>query len=146
MHVGVLVGDLDRAMAFYHGILGFGEFWRGSRSETELNWVNMRAPDGQDYLEFMLYSKLPAPGDRGTPHHASLTIANAEGALAALKARAARAGYTREITIITGINRKRHIDLYDPDGTRIELMEANTVDGKPAPSSQAPPPHPGSRW
>ena len=41
------------------------------------------------------------------------------------------------------VNRKRQINLYDPDGTRIELMEANTVDGKPAPTSIAPPPHPG---
>jgi hypothetical protein len=60
-----------------------------------------------------------------------------------LKQRAAETGYTRAIAIQTGVNRKRQINLYDPDGTRIELMEANTVDGKPAPSSTAPPPHAG---
>jgi lactoylglutathione lyase len=42
-----------------------------------------------------------------------------------------------------GINRKRQLNLYDPDGTRVELMEPQTVDGKPAPPSTAPPPeHP----
>lgn len=143
MHLGVLVGDLDRSMKFYGDILGFQEFWRGSRSPAELNWVNMRVPDGEDYLEFMLYSQLPAPDRRGTAHHASLTIADADQTLAELKQRAAKAGYDREITIQTGVNRKRQINLYDPDGTRIELMEANTVDGKPVPSSTAPPPHPG---
>src|SRR5947199_1088872 len=28
MHVGVLVGDLDKSMQFYRDILGFKEFWR----------------------------------------------------------------------------------------------------------------------
>jgi len=46
--------------------------------------------------------------------------------------------------IQTGVNQKRQINLYDPDGTRIELMEPNTVDGKPAPNSAAPVPHPNS--
>jgi lactoylglutathione lyase len=32
------------------------------------------------------------------------------------------------------------MNLFDPDGTRIELMEPGTVDGAPAPSSIAPPP------
>ena len=60
----------------------------------------------------------------------------------ALAARAARTGYLRPLTIQTGVNRKRQLNLYDPDGTRVELMEPRTVDGIPAPSSSAPPPHP----
>jgi catechol 2,3-dioxygenase-like lactoylglutathione lyase family enzyme len=144
MHVGVLVGDLDKSMAFYHGLLGFQEFWRGSGSPKSLSWVNMRVPEGEDYLEFMLYGKIPEPDGRGTKNHASLTIPDADKALAELKRRAAKVGYTREIVIQTGVNRKRQINMYDPDGTRIELMEPNTVDGKPAPSSTAPPPHPGA--
>ena len=47
--------------------------------------------------------------------------------------------------IQVGVNRKRQINLYDPDGTRIELMEANTIDGKPAPNSTAPAPHPSAQ-
>jgi lactoylglutathione lyase len=39
-----------------------------------------------------------------------------------------------------GKNRKRQVNIYDPDGSRVELMEADTVDGKPTPSSDAPPP------
>jgi hypothetical protein len=42
--------------------------------------------------------------------------------------------------IRTGRNRKRQCNLFDPDGTRIELMEPKTVDGQPAPPSDAPPP------
>jgi catechol 2,3-dioxygenase-like lactoylglutathione lyase family enzyme len=142
MHVGVLVGDLDKSTAFYGGILGFKEFWRGSGSPRMLSWVNMRPAEGEDYLEFMLYDKEPAPDARGTKNHASLTIPDADAALVELKKRAAKVGYTREIAIQTGVNKKRQINLYDPDGTRIELMEPNTVDGKPAPNSTAPVPHP----
>jgi len=42
--------------------------------------------------------------------------------------------------IRTGTNRKRQMNLFDPDGTRTELMEPRTVDGKPAVSSTAPAP------
>ena len=42
--------------------------------------------------------------------------------------------------ILIGTDRKRQIHADDPDGTRIEIMEAQTVDGLSAPSSSAPPP------
>jgi lactoylglutathione lyase len=146
MHVGFLVGDLEKAAGFYGGLLGFTETWRGGANPSALSWVNMRVPDGQDYVEFMLYSKLPAPEGRGTKNHISLMVPDAEKALAELKRRAARGLYTapagKEMVIQTGVNRKRQINLYDPDGTRIELMEPNTIDGRPAPSSTAPAPRP----
>ena len=142
MHVGALVGDLDKSNQFYGNILGFKEFWRGSGSPRMLSWVNMRPAEGEDYLEFMLYNSLPAPDARGTKNHASLTIPNADTALEEMKKRAARVGYEREVVVQTGVNKKRQINLYDPDGTRIELMEPNTVDGQPAPNSNAPAPHP----
>jgi catechol 2,3-dioxygenase-like lactoylglutathione lyase family enzyme len=141
MHLGILVGDLARAKAFYEGILGFREFWRGSAATSKtLSWVNERVPDGDDYLEFMLYDETPTPERRGSAHHLCLVVPNAEKAVAALDARPARADYPRPVEIRTGINRKRQINLFDPDGTRVELMEPATVDGKPAPSSTLRPP------
>jgi lactoylglutathione lyase len=59
-----------------------------------------------------------------------------------LKARPAFKTYGKELTVATGINQKRQVNIYDPDGTRVELMEANTVTGKPTPSSTASPPAP----
>lgn len=142
-HVGVLVGDLDQSLAFYHGILGFNEFWRGSGSPNMLSWVNMRVPDGEDYVELMLYSKLPEPDQRGGKNHMSLTVPDTRKALEELKKRASQGLYDKEMKIQVGVNRKRQINLFDPDGTRVELMEAETIDGKPVPSSDAPVPHPG---
>jgi lactoylglutathione lyase len=141
LHVGILVGELARAMSFYGGILGFEETWRGSaaRSQT-LSWVNMRVPDGTDYLEFMLYADKPAPDRRGTAHHLCLLVPDAAKAVAELESRPARKAYARTIEVRTGINRKRQVNLFDPDGTRVELMEPDTVDGKAAPPSTLPPP------
>ena len=140
MHVGILVGSLGPAMQFYGGILGFQEFWRGSHDEKVLSWVNMKVPDGDTYTEFMLYDQLPAQTARGTSHHMCLEVPDIDKAKAWLEARPAINKYTRPLEIHTGVNRKRQLNLYDPDGTRLELMEPYTVDGKPAPSSTAPPP------
>lgn len=140
MHVGILVGSLEKAMQFYGGTLGFHEFWRGSSTGKVLSWVNMRVPDGEDYIEFMLYKDLPPPDHRGTQHHLCLMVPDIQKAVNVLKGRTQF--YSREIEIRTGHNRKRQANLYDPDGTRVELMEPRTVDGKPAPPSTAPPPRP----
>ncbi len=140
LHVGVIVGDLRAAMQFYGDVLGFHEIWRGSSSGTELSWVNMQVPDGGDYIEFMLYKDKPAPDRRGSQHHLCLETPDIERSLAALESRPYRQSYTRPLQIRTGTNRRRQLNLFDPDGTRTELMEPVTVDGKPAPSSTAPPP------
>jgi lactoylglutathione lyase len=139
-HAGVLVGKLEPAIKFYRDVLGFEEFWRGSSSGTELSWVNMRVPDGNDYLEFMLYSKPPDSQQLGVKNHICLFVPDVKKAVAILESRPAFKNYGRPITINVGKNGKRQANLFDPDGTRIELMEPNTVDGKTIPSSTAPPP------
>jgi lactoylglutathione lyase len=140
MHVGILVGELEPALKFYCGILGGSEFWRGAAKTNQLSWVNVKVPDGNDYVEFMLYSTLPDPDKRGKQHHLCLEVPDVEKARATLTPRAARIAYSRPMEIATGVNRKRQLNLWDPDGTRIELMEPRTVDGVPALSSTAPPP------
>lgn len=140
MHLGVLIGELAPAMKFYGEMLGFREFWRGSRTGKVLDWVNMRVPDGEDYLEFMLYETPPNARERGVRNHVCLEVPDIQKAVAILETRRARAGYERPIEVRVGVNRKRQANLYDPDGTRIELMEPSTIDGQPTPSSTAPPP------
>jgi catechol 2,3-dioxygenase-like lactoylglutathione lyase family enzyme len=141
-HAGILAGDLSAADHFYHDVLGLTETWRGSRSGTELSWVNLRVPDGQDYLELMLYGALPPPVARGSQHHICLEVSDIEEARARLLERREVGSYAGPLEIRVGTNRKRQLNLFDPDGTRIELMEPGTVDGQPVPSSTAPPPHP----
>ncbi len=138
MHAGVLVGNLEAAARFYGGILGCRETWRGnSLTSTTLNWVNMRVPDGENHVEFMLYKELPPPDRRGSAHHICLVVPDIQKAVAILQS---RKGYAREMKINLGVDNKRQVGLFDPDGTRVEMMEINTVDGKAAPSSTLPPP------
>jgi lactoylglutathione lyase len=138
LHLGIIVGDVPASMKFYGDVLGFSETWRGSRSGTELSWINMKVPDSGDYVEFMLYRERPAPSARGTQHHICLEVADLAKAQALLEARPDRASYPRPLEPRVGTNRKRQLNLYDPDGTRVELMEPGTVDGRPTPSSTAP--------
>lgn len=138
-HLGITVGSLEPALKFYGEILGFKEIWRGSKDGKVLSWVNMKVPDGNDYIEFMLYDKAPTLASLGTLHHICLEVHDIDKSLADLEKRPARKDYTRPMEIKTGINRKRQLNLYDPDGTRSELMEPNTIDGKPTPSATAPP-------
>jgi len=140
LHVGIIVGDVPAAMKFYGDVLGFSETWRGSRTGTELSWINMKVPDGSDYVEFMLYGQRPAMAARGTQHHLCLEVADIEASRTLLEARPYRATYPRLLEVRVGTNRKRQLNLYDPDGTRTELMEPITVDGQPTPSSTARPP------
>lgn len=142
-HVGFLVGNTAKALAFYEDILGFKETWRGGRDPNVLSWINLRVPDGTDYIELMLYSKLPAT--YGTQNHTSLAVPDIRKAVADLESRPAYKAYLtwqKPLEIHTGVNGKRQVNLYDPDGTRVELMEPQTANGKPVPSSTAPPPPP----
>ena len=142
MHVGIIVGDAPEANKFYTDILGLKEFWRGSaKNATVVSWMNMRLPESQDYVEFMLYAEQPAPTQRGSQHHICLEVPDIEKALAQLEASPYRKQYTRPLEIRTGINRRRQLNLFDPDGTRIELMEPKTVDGVPPQNSTLPLPH-----
>ena len=139
-HLGIIVGKLDPAIKFYTEILGFKETWRGSKDGKTLNWVNMKLPESDDYIEFMLYEDFPSLSALGTAHHICFEVDSVEKAKADLESRPGRKFYTKQLDSKTGVNRKRQMNLFDPDGTRSEVMEPTTIDGKPTPPATAPPP------
>ncbi len=65
----------------------FQETWRGGANPKELSWINMRVPDGDDYVEFMLYSKLPETF--GGKNHISLVVPDVAKSVDILKGRPA---------------------------------------------------------
>jgi lactoylglutathione lyase len=138
LHVGIIVTHPDEEIQFYENVLGFREIWRGSKSGTVLSWINLKVPDGGDYLEFMLYKDAPPATKRGSAHHLCLAVPDVSATLATLNANPYRKQYELPLEPKTGTNRKRQLNIFDPDGTRTEVMEPVTVDGKPAPSSKAP--------
>ena len=145
-HVGVMVGQLDASLKFYGDILGFKEIWRGSSSGRVLNWVNLQVPDGDEYIEFMLYNKKPSLDRIHTLEHICLEVPDVAKAGEILKERPLPADCKPPTPMKTGVNGRRQINYFDPDGTRIEIMEPGTVDGRPVPPSNAPPPAPLPRF
>ncbi len=141
-HAGFMVGNSEKSMDFYGRVLGFQETWRGSKSPKMLSWINMRVPDGTDYVELMLYKGLPETSRWGSMNHLSLSVPDVKKAVATLEARPAYKAYGKTLTIATGVNGKRQVNMFDPDGTRVEVMEPFTADGKPVPPSTAPAPTP----
>jgi catechol 2,3-dioxygenase-like lactoylglutathione lyase family enzyme len=128
-HAGVVVADLPAVKHFYGDILGFKEGWRGSANGEVISWIHMKLPGG-DYVELMLNPK--------TVPHFCLEVPDINKAKAKLEASPYRPKYEKPFEPYIGKSGKRIINLYDPDGTRIELMEPNTADGKPVPPSDAP--------
>ena len=141
-HAGILVGDLEKAHRFYVDLFGMKETWRGSRDDKLLSWVNLTVPDGTDYLELMLHDRQVTPQSRLISHHICLELSDVAAADAMLKSRPLPASCKPMTPAKVGRNGKRQINLYDPDGTRVEVMEPTTADGKPVPPSTAPIPPP----
>ncbi len=88
----------------------------------------------------MLYKDPLSRDQLGVKNHLSLEVSDTPKAASALKGRAAGVKYRQPIEHKIGINRRRLLNLFDPDGTRTELMEPGTVDSAPPPSSSAPAP------
>jgi lactoylglutathione lyase len=116
------------------------ETWRGSRDSKMLSWVNMKVPDGEDYVELMLYDQPVTPERRLISHHICLEVPDVHEAAKTLSARPTPPGLKPATALKIGVNGKRQINLYDPDGTRVEVMEPQTADGKPVAPSTAPAP------
>jgi lactoylglutathione lyase len=136
LHVGFYVSKPETAR-YYLEVLGFREFWRGTVDEKKSAYANCMVPEGSEYVEFMLNGP-PTDANRGTMYHIALEVPDMDKALAKLNASPARKDYKRAIEIRTGRNHKRQLNLYDPDGTRVELMEDHTADGLPMPMTTLP--------
>ena len=127
LHVGLTVADAAAADRFYKDVLGFSEIWRGGRTDAVTDWINMKVPDGTDYLEYMLVS---GPVDRerlGSLHHVALLVPDIQAALETVRARPGGLDPKAVRTPQVGRNRRWQLNLFDPDGSRAELMEPFTM-------------------
>jgi catechol 2,3-dioxygenase-like lactoylglutathione lyase family enzyme len=128
LHTGWTIRDSAAADRFYKDTLGFSETWRGGRPEGTISWINMRVPDGTDYLEYMLYPA--APPDRrqlGSAHHVALLVTDIQQALETVRARTKPEDRNHRANPSIGVNNRWQLNLFDPDGTRVEFMEPWTV-------------------
>ena len=119
IHVGVTINDVAAANHFYHDILGFNEIWHGGMKDDRTDWVDMRVPDGTDWLEFMLHGQNANTRQRGVLHHLALGVEKIDPHYQQVLSR----GYKPPQPPKIGRDGKWQLNLYDPDQTRVELME-----------------------
>jgi len=127
LHAGFVVKDWKAENRFYQDALGFRLYWKGGFKDDGLDWYEIQVPDGDNWIEYML--NIPANADHkelGVQNHFSLGVAKAEGAGETLRSRGQKEFDGPEI----GRDGKNSLDVYDPDWTRVELMEF-TPAGKP---------------
>lgn len=122
IHLGIVVQSRAAADRFYKDILGFRETWQGGMTDTRTDWVDMRVPEGTDWLEYMLNVRSPAPQELGVMHHMALGVPNIQTAYRMVTARGLKPGKPK-----IGRNGKWQLNLYDPNLTRVELMEPKPV-------------------
>ena len=123
LHVGITVADVKRMDAFYQDILGFSEIWRGGRPDSVTNWINMKVPEGTDYVEYMLIKGKVNKQQLGVLHHVALQVPSIQNALDILRKRGSISPHFVIESPRIGRNNRWQLNLYDPDGTRVELME-----------------------
>jgi catechol 2,3-dioxygenase-like lactoylglutathione lyase family enzyme len=122
IHVGVTVADRDAADRLYKDILGFQEMWHGGMKDDRTDWVDMRVPEGADWLEYMLNVRNPSPRTLGVMHHLALGVPSVDAGYKTLTARGMQIEQPK-----IGRDGKWQLNLYDPNLTRCELMEPKPV-------------------
>ena len=138
IHAGFVVRDRAVEDKFYKDILGFRVYRRGGMKDNETDWVDMQVPDGTDWIEYMLnVSPNADKKELGIMNHVALGVPDIKAAKEQLVKNGAK--LTEEPQI--GRDGKWQLNLYDPDDTRVELMEFAPVQ-KPCCSTFAGP-HPG---
>ncbi len=122
IHVGFIVRDRSAEDHFYKDILGFHLYWQGGMHEDRNDWVAMQVPDGTDWLEYMLNIK-PNPDQHtaGVMNHISLGVKDIKEAQAMLESHGWKEHGNEHAQM--GRDGKWQLNIYDPDFTRIELME-----------------------
>jgi lactoylglutathione lyase len=150
-HTGFTVRSLERSLAFYRDLLGLELVFQWNPQadyirelvgypEVDLHAAVLRIPGSDTFLELLEYRNIPetsvdmANGNIGNGH-----IAFAVDELDALYERLAAAGVksvSAPVTPTIGPNKGgRAVYLIDPDGFRVELIQAarGFGDYKPAP-------------
>jgi catechol 2,3-dioxygenase-like lactoylglutathione lyase family enzyme len=133
-HAGFVVRDFTPMKHFYMDVLGFRLYWKGGfkdlppgtpEKDSDIDWFEIQVPDGSDWIEFML--NIPANADHqelGVQNHFCLGVSNMEKALDQLHKNglALDSKFADDKSEI-GRDGKWQFDIFDPDLTRIELME-----------------------
>jgi len=135
-HVGFIIHNQELEDAFYKKVLGFRPYWWGGMNEHAHTWISQQVPDGTDWMEYMVVGD---PKGRGIPpempqstlgvlNHFAFGVDNMERVVTFLYNGERLSAKSDGPKI--GRDAKWQFNLYDPDGTRAEIMEFQPI-GKP---------------
>lgn len=125
IHAGFVVKDLAAENRFYVETLGFRLYWQGGFKDDGTDWYELQVPNGPDWIEYML--NIPATADHkelGVQNHFSFGVKDVHAAAAELRKRGFQTFDGPEV----GRDGKDSLDAYDPDATRVEIMEFTPVE------------------
>jgi catechol 2,3-dioxygenase-like lactoylglutathione lyase family enzyme len=133
LHVGFIVHDSAAEDSFFINMLGFRVYWQGGFSLDKMLWIWRQLPEGRDWLEYMIAG---APDGHGIPQDMTQDVAGAMNHFA-LGVANVEASYTllwndgrlpeHHNNPMIGHSAKWEFGLFDPDGTRTEVMEFHAI-------------------
>jgi catechol 2,3-dioxygenase-like lactoylglutathione lyase family enzyme len=127
IHTGFIVHNRAAEDHFYKDVLGFHLYWYGGMQADRTDWVAMQVPEGTDWLEYMLNIKAnPDPHTTGVMNHISLGVADMKQAQAKLESHGWKPHGDEHSQL--GKDGKWQLNVFDPDLTRVELMEFKPVE------------------
>lgn len=106
-------------MRFYHEVLGFPELGRIPAADGQPERIRLQVQASNDTVELML-------AGRTTPH-VTLAVADAAMAKDRLEHSSYFPTYGKPVDIVTGDDHRRRINLLDPMGIVVELLETPTT-------------------
>jgi catechol 2,3-dioxygenase-like lactoylglutathione lyase family enzyme len=132
IHVGYMVKSKPAEDAYYRELLGFRPYWFGAMKPDHVDWISLQVPEGKDWIEYMMVGNgSTTPVDHvdarelGVLNHFSIGVPNMEKAVTTLYAEGRLS--PRHDGPQMGLDGKWQANWYDPDGTRVELMEFQPV-------------------
>ena len=127
-HAGIITTDLNAALKFYVEQLGFKETWRrvnGEAKHVSLIHLRLPGPSG-DYVELSNLGNANLTRTRaGSAAHCSLEVPDIK---AAYQAALERGEIKDRKEPRFGLDLRWQFNLFDPDGTRVELMQPRAKD------------------
>lgn len=135
IHVGFLIHSREKEDTFYRDLLGFRPYWYGGMTDTKVDWVSQQVPDGHDWIEYMVSggpgSGIPAGMSErtlGVLNHIALGEKSVDAAFKTLEDSGRLKDVRADKAPKIGRDGKEQLNLYDPDGTRAELMNFHATE------------------
>ena len=136
IHVGYIIHNRALEDSFYRDVLGFKPYWYGGgEKDATPVWISQQVPDGSDWIEYMVQKPVDGKGIppqmsqavAGILDHFSLGVANIEATYTTLWTGDRLQGQDPNNLPKIGRDAKWQLNLYDPDGTRAEIMEFHAI-------------------